>query len=126
MSDVAGKFLVKILIFILIISLIASALFATILKMFYLCAFPYLVLLIAIVTTIGHLWVVKASDQNTMKFTTTFMASVTLKLMIYLFFMLIYLLIDRSEAITFVITFMILYILFTIFEVVQVLDFIKK
>lgn len=126
MSEVAGKFLVKILIFILIISLIASALFTTILKTFYLSAFPYLVLLIATVTTIGHLWIVKASDQNTMKFTTTFMASVTLKLMIYLFFMLIYLLIDRSEAITFVVTFMILYILFTIFEVVQVLDFIKK
>jgi hypothetical protein len=126
MSEAFRKFIFKILIFTVLIFGVASILFVTILENYYFNAFPYLILLIATVTTIGHLWVVKASGANTMKFTTAFMASVTLKLMVYLFFMLIYLLIDRTQVISFVLTFITLYVLFTIFEVIQVLGFIKK
>jgi len=92
----------------------------------YLAVFPIQLLLIAVVTTIGHLWVIRAADQNPMKFTTAFMASVTLKLLVYLFFMLIYLLFDHTQVISFMLTFIVLYISFTIFEVIQVLKFIKK
>ncbi len=126
MSEVSRKFIFKMLIFTAIIFSIASVLFSTILKTHYLSAFPFMILLIAAVTTIGHLWVVKASGQNAMKFTTAFMASVSLKLMVYLFFMLIYLMMDRSQVIPFILTFITLYILFTVFEVIQVLGFIKK
>jgi hypothetical protein len=126
MSEAFRKFIFKILIFTVLIFGVGSILFATILKNYYFNVFPYLILLIATVTTIGHLWVVKASGANTMKFTTAFMASVTLKLMVYLFFMLIYLLIDRTQVISFVLTFITLYILFTVYEVIQVLGFIKK
>ena len=126
MSAVSKKFIVKICLFTLIIFLIGTALFATLLKSFYLSVFPYQILLIATVTTIGHLWVIRASEQNTMKFTTAFMGSATLKLIVYLFFMLIYLWIDRSKVIPFVLTFMILYLIYTVFEVAEVLRFIKK
>ncbi len=126
MSDLSRKFILKISVFSLLIFIMASVLFSTILKAYHLDALPYLILLVASVTTLGHLWVIRASGQNTMKFTTAFMASVTLKLMVYLFFMLIYLLIDRSQVVPFVLTFITLYILFTIFEVVQVLAAIKK
>ena len=126
MSDLSRKFILKISVFSLLIFIMASVLFSTILKAYHLDALPYLILLVASVTTLGHLWVIRASGQNTMKFTTAFMASVTLKLIVYLFFMLIYLLIDRSQVVPFVLTFITLYILFTIFEVVQVLAAIKK
>ena len=126
MSDAVLKFIVKICLFALTIFAISSVLFYTVLDTIHLAVFPYQLLLIAAVTTIGHLWVIRAADQNTMKFTTAFMASVTLKLLIYLFFMLIYLWIDRSQVIPFVLSFMILYILFAIFEVTQILNFIKK
>jgi len=94
--------------------------------MFYMPVFPFQALLIAAVTAIGHLWIIRASEQNTIKFTTAFMGSATLKLMVYLFFMLIYLWNDHSNAISFVLTFMILYLIFTVFEVMEVLRFIKK
>ena len=126
MSAVAKKFVIKICLFTIIIFVIGSALFSTVLKMFYLPVFPFQVLLIAAVTAIGHLWIIRASEQNTIKFTTAFMGSATLKLMVYLFFMLIYLWNDHSNAISFVLTFMILYLIFTVFEVMEVLRFIKK
>ena len=126
MSDAFRKFVLKISLFTLTIFIISAALFTTVLKTFYLSVFPIQLLLIATITTMGHLWVIRSADQNPMKFTTAFMASVTLKLLVYLFFMLIYLLIDHSEVISFILTFIALYIAFTIFEVIQVLKFIKK
>ena len=126
MSDASRKFVIKIGLFTLAIIIISAVLFLTILNKFYLAVFPIQLLLIAVVTTIGHLWVIRAADQNPMKFTTAFMASVTLKLLVYLFFMLIYLLFDHTQVISFMLTFIVLYISFTIFEVIQVLKFIKK
>jgi len=120
------QFIVKMLIFTMIIIFISSVLFLTVLKLWYLASFPYLAFLIATVTTIGHLLVVKASVMNARRFATAFLTSVSLKLMIYLTFILVYLLIDHSQAIAFVLTFITYYILFTIFEVIQVLNFIKK
>jgi len=46
--------------------------------------------------------------------------------MVYLFFMLIYLMIDRTHVITFVLTFVALYVVFTVFEVIQIIAYIKK
>jgi len=126
MTVASRQFIFKILIFTIIIFAISSVLFSSVLKKWYLAAYPYQILLIATITTIGHLWIIKASGENTRKFTTAFMASVTLKLLTYLAFMVVYLIIDHSQVIPFVLTFMIFYISFTSFEVVQVLNFIKK
>ena len=120
------QFIIKILIFSIVIYIIATVLFATVLKPWYCTAYPYQLLLIAAITTIGHLWIVKASDKNARKFTTAYMASVTLKLMVYLTFMLVYLLIDHTQVIIFVLTFISFYTLFTIFEIKEVLRLIKK
>lgn len=126
MTTPSRQFIIKILIFTILIYAIATALFSTVLKTWYFAAYPYQLLMIATITTIGHLWIVKASGQNSRKFTTAFMASVTLKLIVYLTFMLIYLLIIHTQAIPFVITFIAFYTLFTVFEVIQVLAFIKN
>jgi hypothetical protein len=126
MNATSRQFIVKILILTLLIYAITTILFYTVFKMWYFAAYPYLLLLIATITTIGHLLVIKASGQNTRRFTTAYMASVTLKLIVYLSVLLVYLLIDRSNMIPFVCTFLVIYILFTIFEVTQVLAFIKK
>ena len=125
MTAVSRQFLLKIIILSLLLLAISTALFSTVLKTWQFAAYPYQILLIALVTTTGHLWIVKAAGQNTRRFTTAFMASVTLKLMGYLMFMLVYLLYDHSQVIPFVLTFIALYIVFTIFEVIEVLNVIK-
>ena len=126
MSAGTVKFIIKTGLLTLIIYVIAIVLFSTVLKPFYLAVFPLQLLLIAGVTTIGHLWILKASTQNTVRFTTAFMGSATLKLMVYLIFILVYLWIDRSQVISFTLNFIVLYIIYTLFEVIEVLNFIKK
>ena len=122
----SGKFLLKISAFTLIIIFISIALFTTILKTYYFKAFSLQVVLIATVTTIGHLWIAKAVKKNIRKFATAYMASVTLKLVVYLIYLLVSLLIDHTQALQFALTFLVLYLVFTIFEVVEVLRFLKK
>ena len=126
MSVASRKFILKISLFTLIVFVIVSILFSTVLKNWFVPSYPYQLLLIALVTSIGHLLIINASEQNSRKFSTAFLASVTLKLMIYLTFLLVFLLIDHSQVIPFVLTFIIFYVLFTVFEVIEVLNFIKK
>jgi len=126
MTAASRQFIVKILIFTLIIFALATILFHTVFKMWYFASFPYLLLLIATITTSGHLLIIRASDKNPRRFTTAYMASVTIKLIVYLSTMLIYLLIDHSQVIPFVCTFITFYVLYTVFEVIHVLAYIKK
>ena len=120
------QFYFKTSIFTFIICAISFILFSTVLKPWYINTYPLLVLYIASLSAIGNWWVLRASEFNPRRFTTAFMTSVTVKLMGYLIFILIYLLVDRSQAVHFLITFFTLYILFTVFEVSLVLKFLKK
>ncbi len=121
-----GKFLLKISAFTLIVIAVSVALFATILKAYYFKSFIIQVILIAAVTTIGHLLVAKAVKKNIRKFATAYMASVTLKLVVYLIYLLVSLLIGHIQLLQFVLTFLVLYLVYSIFEVVEVLRFMKK
>lgn len=120
------QFLRKFIIFSLVLIAIAAILFATVLKALYVPLFPLQILLIGSLTLYSHLRLIKACEQNIRRFTTVFMLSVTLKLMAYLSFLLICLIIDHSNALSFVLTFFVLYVCYTVFEVTQVLNFLKK
>jgi hypothetical protein len=120
------SFISRIIIFTIILTSISAILYLTFLKPFYIKSFPLQLLLIGSLTTYSHVRLMKACEQNIRRFTSVFMLSVTLKLMVYLSFLLICLLIDHSNALAFVLTFLILYICYTIFEVTQALKFFKK
>ena len=120
------RFFIKILKFTIILLIIAVILYLTLLRQFYVKSFPVQILLIGLLTTFSHIRLIKARQQNIRRFTTVFMLSVTLKILIYLSFLLICLLIDRSDALAFVLTFFILYLCYSVFEVQQTLKFFKK
>ena len=120
------QFVRKFMIFSLILIVIAVILYLSALKSFYVKSFPLQIFLIGSLTLYSHLRLIKACEQNIRKFTTVFMLSVTLKLIVYLSFLLICLLIDHSNALSFVLTFFVLYVCYTVFEVIQVLNFLKK
>jgi hypothetical protein len=126
MNKITYQFIIKLLIFSLLLSAIAAILFLTVMKKWYFPAFPIQLLLIAIVTGISHIWLLKYSEQNMRKFTTVFMALVSIRLLIYLSYLLVNLWIDRSNVIVFLLTFFLLYVCFTIFEVKHILFFLKK
>ena len=119
-------FLKKALMFSLVLTGIALLLFDTVLKAYYFKMFPFQLGLVAVVTVVSHLRLMRAIQMNIRRFNTTFLSIMSIKLFIYLIFILICLLIDRKDAINFVIAFLILYVFFTIFEVIEISNFLKK
>jgi L-asparagine transporter-like permease len=110
------KYLIRLLIFVAIITLIASGLYFTVLSKFYLPVFPYVLLFFAIISALTHYILIKSGKSRIAKFSTSFMGITSLKLFLYLIFIIVYLLIDKTNALVFVLTFFIIYLLFTIFE----------
>ena len=119
-------FLKKTLLFCLVLIGISILLYDSLLKSYYLKIFPVQFAVIALVTIVSHLRLMSAIKLNVRRFNTTFLSIMSIKLFIYLGFILVCLLIDRSRAITFVLTFLIQYLFFTIFEVTEISNFLKK
>ncbi len=119
-------FLKKIFYLCLSISGMAILLYQSVLKGYYLSIFPLQFAVVILVTVISHLRLMTSVEQNAQRFITTFLSVMSAKLFIYLFFILICLLVDRSNAINFVVTFLLMYLIFTIFEVIEISNFFKK
>ena len=119
------KYLFRLIIFVLIIGLLAFVLYSTVFKSFYLPIFPYLLLFFTSVSLIMHYVLLKAGNSRIAKFSTYFMGTTSLKLFLYLIFIIVYLIIDKSNALVFILTFFILYLLFTVFETSSLLKDLK-
>jgi L-asparagine transporter-like permease len=119
-------FIKKFAMFCLVIVGLSLLLFDSVLKNHYLQVYPLQLSLIAVMTFLSHLRLMRTAGQNIRKFSTTFLSTMSLKLLVYMVFIIICLVIDRTRAVTFVVTFLILYICFTIFEVIEISDFLKK
>ena len=116
------KFIIRILIFSIIISIVAFLLFSTIISKFYLPIFPFL-LSFFVLTTIGiHAILTHAGGQRPARFSTFYMGSITSKLFLYVIFLVVYVLLDKQNAPNFLITFFILYLCFTVFETYSLLN----
>jgi len=119
-------FLKKALLLCLVVTGLSLLLFDTALKGYYLKIYPLQVAVVSLVTVISHLRLMTAVQQNARKFSTTFLSVMSIKLFIYLGFILVCLMIDRTNALNFVLTFLILYTIFTIFEVIEISNYLKK
>lgn len=126
MNSERRVFFKKALLFCLVLIGLSLILFCSVLKDYYLKIYPLQFGLITLVTVFSHLKLLNAFQLNVRKFNTTFLAIMSIKLFIYLIFILICLLVDHTRAINFVVTFLILYLLFTIFEVLEISNFLKK
>jgi len=120
------QFLVKFSLFSLTIIGIASLLFISVLKPFYVKAFPLQLLIVGSFTCFTHLKLLKAFEKSIQVFTNIYILSITIKLLVYFLFLLVCLLIDSTNALAFVVTFFMLYLCYTTFEVFQLVNVRKN
>ena len=120
------KYLKKVLIFSILIGLIAFILYSTLLKEYYLPVFPYLFLFFILINISVHWFMMSAGKKRPATFSAYYMGTVSLKLFIYLIFLVIYVLADKKNAAVFIVSFFILYVLFSVFETVALLKDFKK
>jgi phosphatidylserine synthase len=82
--------------------------------------------LFAVITTLSFFMVSNTNSHNTQKFNSRFMLSFGIRFLGYLIFALVYLLMFSPDPIHFIILFFILYLLFTILEVIFLIKLVKQ
>ena len=84
-------------------------------------ALPWLIILFYLVTAVVHYALLRISAMNPRKFVGYFMLATFAKLMVYLVVMVAYVFKVKEGMLAFVLAFFILYIIYTVFEVVTIL-----
>jgi len=88
-------------------------------------ALPYLFLFFLSVTIIGYYLLIRASDKRFMKFLNTYLLITLAKLFLFIAVMVTYILMHKQDAMPFGLSFFILYLCYTAFEVVALTKFSK-
>jgi len=120
------KFIIREIVFATILGLVAYILFQTILKDYYLPVFWILFSVISLFTALFHYSVLQVGNKELTKFSSKFMMFAGIKMIIYLIIIVIYVFSFPEKAKFFLISFFILYMLYTVFEVILIIKHLKK
>lgn len=89
-------------------------------------SWPFIILFFLAVSLMVYRFLLKNSKGNHGKFINAFLLTTTVKLLLYLAIILIYSLLNRGDAIGFIITFFSYYMIFTVYEIISILKFLRK
>jgi phosphotransferase system glucose/maltose/N-acetylglucosamine-specific IIC component len=120
------QFLIKSTSLTVIVLFIGSVLFLTILKSFYLPVLPFTVLFFYLATNLVHFYLLGVAGKSGSRFTSKYMAVSFIKMFVYLAIAIVYVVLDRENAKPFIAGFLILYIIYTSFEVVEFLKVVRQ
>lgn len=81
-------------------------------------ALPYLLIFFTASTLISYYFVQKKMQASSSGFVTAFMANSIIRLLLYLMVIVAYAFTNKADAVNFIISFFVLYIIFTAFEAV--------
>lgn len=112
------KFSFRIIVFSVIVAGLA-VLFQWLWPQFATPALPFIVLFFFVITLLTMYIVLRGdTGRDGKKFVSSYMLSRTVKLLSCLLFLLLYMFLNREDAIKFAIAFMVIYFLYAIFEIV--------
>lgn len=120
------QFIIKITLISAILAAIGGIVFSRFIPQYYLPVFPFLLLFFAITTVLIHAYQLQLAKKNMAKFTRSNMLITFFKLFLYSVVAVVYIVIDTANAKVFVICLMLLYLVFTIFEVTSILKITSK
>jgi hypothetical protein len=121
-----NKFIVNLLVFSIILGAIAFTLSFFLPENYFSPALPFLFPFFFAVTILVFGFLIKSSAKKFNRFVNRFMMATFLKLMIYMAVLVAYVLTHKYDAIPFILSFFILYIAFTFFEVIALLRFTRS
>jgi len=120
------KFLNKIIIFTIVVAALQYVVSMQLPVNYVSNSWPVIVLFFAAFTSIMHHYLLKSTLGNPKRFIFSFMMFTTIKILLYLAVILIYVLLNRLDAVAFIFAFFANYFLFTIFEIFSVLKYLKQ
>ena len=120
------QFLLKSTVLTIIIFILGAILYSTILKSFFLIVLPFTVLFFYLVTNLVHTYLLMIAGKSGSKFTSYYMAVSFLKMFFYVAIAIVYVILNKEDAKPFFVNFMLLYVVYTSFEVNEFLKVVKQ
>jgi len=120
-KEAIRSFLRTLIIATLIVVVVSLIFFASMPAWYYPPVFPYLVAFFFVTTLVVYHFMLKSLEKRPARFINIFLLTTMLKLFAFMTFMVVYALLNREMARPFIIAFFILYIIYTIIEVVSLL-----
>jgi hypothetical protein len=126
MKPVILPFLRKLIVFSAILSVIAVLLILILPSSCITPALPFMFIFFPLVTLASFYILVKATAGRFIRFLNYFLGTTMIKLFIYIGLIVVYALLNKKDAIPFVLSFFILYVFYTSFEVIQIISHSRK
>lgn len=89
-------------------------------------SWPFVILFFLSFTILMHRYLLKSTEGNPKKFVFSFLMITTIKILLYLGVILVYVLLNRADAVAFIIIFFLNYFLFTGFEMTIIMKMLNK
>ncbi len=126
MKSIYSKFLQHLLIYSAILGVIAIILYYLLPKGFITPVLPFLFVFFLAVSLISFFILIRSLNAKLSRFINTFLITTVAKLILYIGIMILYVLLNPNDAVPFMITFFILYLLYTVFELVKMIPLTKN
>jgi phosphoglycerol transferase MdoB-like AlkP superfamily enzyme len=120
-----NKFIVNLLVFSVILGAIAFTLSFFLTENYFSPALPFLFPFFFAVTILVFGFLLKSAATKFNRFVNRFMMATFLKLMVYMAVLVVYVFTHKYDAIPFILSFFILYLAYTFFEVIALLKFTR-
>ena len=115
------KFVVNIILISVILLIIGWVIFSMVIPQYYLPVLPFILMFFVVSSVAIHAYQLQLSKKDTAKFTRSNMIITFLKLFLYSAVAIIYIAVDTQNAKIFVSCFILLYVIFSVFEVLSLM-----
>ena len=120
------QFFIKSTVLTFFILALGAILYFSVLKKYYIPVLPILVIFFYSVTNLVHAYLLKIAEKSGSKFTSKYMATSFIKMFFLLAIGIAYLFFDRENSRSFMANFLLLYVVYSIFEVYEFLKVVKQ
>ena len=124
-NSVYLSLLKRLLIFSLILGSIAALLFFLLPEKYISPTLPFLFIFFIAVTLVSSYILIRSSQKKFIRYLNVYLLTTVIKLFLYIAVMITYILLNKADILPFSISFFILYLCYTIFEVIWLVSFSK-
>jgi hypothetical protein len=125
MKSLFIDFLRKLIIFSVILSFIAIGLVFLIPKTWVTPVLPFLFAFFLGITILSYYILIKAAQKKFIRFLNYYLLTTTVKLLLFIAVLMTYIMLNRKDAVPFALAFFLLYLCYTVFEVVMIVGYSK-
>ena len=126
MNKIFKSFFIKIIIASTVLEIISVVLYLLLPARFFSPAAPFLVLFFFALTTGLYFFMLRSAGNTFSHFVNQFMVVTFAKLLLYIIILFVYCFLNKPDAFPFAITFFVLYLFYTVFEIMSFLNDQKK